>query len=79
MKKIILFLLIICFSFKVNASIVVMDASSGRVLYSQNKDEKKLIASTTKIMTSIIALENAPLDKKIKVGKEIYEAYGSMT
>ena len=68
-----------CFYINVNASIVVMDADSGRVIYSENKDEKKLIASTSKIMTSIIALENAPLDMKIKVGKEIYEAYGSMT
>ena len=78
MKKI-LFLLLMCFYINVNASIVVMDADSGRVVYSENKDEKKLIASTSKIMTSIIALENAPLDMKIKVGKEIYEAYGSMT
>ena len=79
MKKIIIFFILILFSINVQASIVVMDADSGRILYSQNKDEKKLIASTTKIMTSIIALENAPLDMKIKVGKEIYEAYGSMT
>ena len=78
MKKI-LFLLLMCFYINVNASIVVMDADSGRVVYSENKDEKKLIASTSKIMTSIIALENAPLNKKIKVGKEIYKAYGSMT
>ena len=56
-----------------------MDADSGRVLYSENMNQKKLIASTTKIMTAIIALENAPLDMKIKVGKEIYDAYGSMT
>jgi D-alanyl-D-alanine carboxypeptidase len=56
-----------------------MDADSGRVLYSENKDQKKLIASTTKIMTAIIAIENAPLNMRIKVGKEIYNAYGSMT
>lgn len=79
MKKIILFLLLICVSFNINASIVVMDADSGRVLYSKNGDQIKLIASTTKIMTTIVALENASLDKKIKVGKEIYDAYGSMT
>jgi D-alanyl-D-alanine carboxypeptidase len=56
-----------------------MDADSGRVIYSKNPNEIKLIASTTKIMTSIIAIENASLSKKIKVGKEIYDAYGSMT
>ena len=78
MKKIILIVLLL-FIVRVNASVVVMDADSARVLYSENMNEKKLIASTTKIMTCIIALENAPLDKKIKVGKEIYSAYGSMT
>lgn len=80
MRKLILFFLLFLISItSIDASIVVMDADSGRVLYSKNQDQKKLIASTTKIMTTIIALENAPLDKKIKVGKEIYEAYGSMT
>ena len=74
-----MFLLLTSFCIKINASIVVMDADSGRVLYSENMNQKKLIASTTKIMTAIIALENAPLDMKIKVGKEIYDAYGSMT
>ncbi len=78
MKKIILIVLLL-FIVRVNASVVVMDADSARVLYSENMNEKKLIASTTKIMTCIIALENASLDKKIKVGKEIYSAYGSMT
>lgn len=79
MKKLIFFLIINIFLININASIVVMDYDSGRVLYSKNPYEIKLIASTTKIMTSIIALENAPLDTKITVGKEIYEAYGSMT
>ena len=78
MKKIIIFFLLII-SINVKASVVVMDSDSGRLLYSNNKDEKKLIASTTKIMTCIIALENAPIDMKIKVGSEINGAYGSMT
>ena len=78
MKRLLLIaLLFICIN--IRASVVVMDADSKRVLYSENMNEKKLIASTSKIMTSIIALENAPINKKIKVGKEIYEAYGSMT
>lgn len=32
-------------------SSIVMDIDSGRILYKNNIDEKKLIASTTKIMT----------------------------
>ncbi len=79
MKKILfaVFLLFLMCS-NINASIVVMDASSGRVLYSQNKDEQKLIASTSKIMTCLIALENENLNTKLKVGEEIKEVYGSM-
>lgn len=80
MRKLILFFLLFLFFLdNVFASIVVMDADSKRVIYSRNMNEKKLIASTSKIMTSIIALENSNLDKKIKVDKEIYKAYGSMT
>lgn len=79
MRKLIFFLIINLFLININASIVVMDYDSGRVLYAKNPNNIKLIASTSKVMTSLIALENAPLDKKIIVGKEIYEAYGSMT
>lgn len=51
MKKILLImLLLICINVK--ASIVVMDADSGRVLYSKDKNDRMLIASTTNIMTT---------------------------
>ena len=69
MKKIFLVLIFLLY-INVNASIVVMDADSGRIFYSKNKSERKLIASTTKIMTTIIALENAKLTDKLKVGEE---------
>lgn len=78
MKKILLVLIFLLCVNIVDASIVVMDADSGRIIYSKNKEEKKLIASTTKIMTSIIALEHAPLDMKIKIGKEVRTVNGSM-
>lgn len=77
MKKILLVLIFLLY-INVNASIVVMDADSGRILYSKNKSERKLIASTTKIMTTIIALENAKLTDKLKVGEEIRIVNGSM-
>lgn len=38
-------------------SAVMIDASSGAVLYSKNPDERLGMASTTKIMTGILALE----------------------
>ena len=43
-------------------SAVLMDADSGRILYEKNGQEKKPMASTTKIMTCILALENGNLE-----------------
>lgn len=60
-----------------SSSSVVMDMDSGRILYSKNKDEKRLIASTTKIMTCIITIENMDLNKKIIVGDEVLKMYGT--
>ena len=39
------------------ASAILMDADSGRVLYERNADRKMLIASTTKILTALVAIE----------------------
>ena len=39
-------------------SAVLMDADSGRVLFGKEEQEKRPMASTTKIMTCILALEN---------------------
>lgn len=77
MKKI-LFIMLLLFCIKISASIVVMDADSGRVLYSEDKDKRMLIASTTKIMTAIVALENASLTDIYTVGSEIDSVNGSM-
>lgn len=46
-------------------SAVLMDADSGRVLYSRNADEVMAMASTTKIMTCIVALENGNLEDMV--------------
>lgn len=43
-------------------SACVYDCNSKRVLYSKNSDERLPMASTTKIMTCIVALENANLE-----------------
>lgn len=37
---------------------VLMDGDSGRILYGKNEKERRPMASTTKIMTCILALEN---------------------
>lgn len=46
---------------------VLMDATSGRVLYSKNGEEQMPMASTTKIMTLILTLERANLDDTVTV------------
>ena len=40
------------------AGVVLMDADSGRILYEKNGDERRLIASITKLMTALVALES---------------------
>lgn len=80
MKKIlILILLFIPVSVKAISaeSYAVMDYDSGRILMSHNGEKEKLIASTTKIMTAIIAIENGDLNSIRKVGEEVLKAYGS--
>lgn len=48
-------------------SAVLMDADSGRVLYGKNENQVMPMASTTKIMTCIVALENGNLDDYVEV------------
>ena len=58
-------------------SCILIDNNSGRVLYSKNSNEKMLIASTTKLMTFLVAYENGNLDDVYKVGEEILSMYGT--
>lgn len=46
---------------------VLMEASTGRVLYAENEDVRLPMASTTKILTAIIAIEKCSLDEVVKV------------
>ena len=84
MKKLLLFLL--CLNIlipSVHASTssayeyVLMDMDSGRVLASKNKDSPKLIASITKIMTAILAIENKDVASIVTVDESIAKSYGS--
>ncbi len=77
--KIILFTLVFitCFSFvfassspNINAkSAIAMDADSSIVLYNKDMDTQIYPASTTKILTAILAIENLSLDKNVVVSK----------
>ncbi len=51
-------------------SAVLMDAKSGRVLFEKNGMEVMAMASTTKIMTCILALENGKLEEVVTASKE---------
>lgn len=44
---------------------IVMEASSGTILYAKNIDEQRFPASITKIMTTLVALENSSLDEQV--------------
>lgn len=59
------------------ASAILMDADSGRVLYEHNADRKMLIASTTKILTALVAIEEGDLHDSVKVSREAAYTEGS--
>ncbi len=59
------------------SSEIVMEVNSLRVLYSKNSDEKKYMASTTKILTAITVIENCNLNDKVTVGKDTIGIEGS--
>lgn len=84
MKRIIFFILIIfLLIIKVRAlevtseAVILMDEDSGRILFSKNLEKEKLIASTTKIMTAVIAIESNRLDEVVTIDESILKAYGS--
>jgi len=58
-------------------SYILMDMDSGMVIQSKNKDTPMLIASITKIMTCILAIENGNLDEIVVVDEVINQSYGS--
>ena len=70
MKRIIIILIIIIFPLKVGAisasSYIVMDADNNRVLEGNNINKESLIASITKILTSMVVINNTNLDKKYR-------------
>lgn len=81
MKKILLIIIVMLFPFKVYgisaSSYIVMDQDSGRVLEGSNINNKRLIASISKIMTAIVAIEYGNIEENVKVGDEILKSYGS--
>ena len=60
-----------------STSSIVIEASSNRVLFGTNAHKKLPMASTTKIMTALVALENGSLDDEVKVSSNAYGVEGS--
>ena len=56
---------------------LLMEYETGRVLYAQNAGEPLPMASTTKIMTALLALENAALDERVTAGKNAFGVPGT--
>ena len=53
---------------KINSrAAVVIDRNSKAILYGKNENDKRPMASTTKIMTAIVCLEKGNLDQTIEV------------
>lgn len=50
--------------------VVLLDADSGEVLYSKNENTKYFPASTTKVLTALVVLENTNLDDKVTIGNK---------
>lgn len=58
-------------------SAILMCVENGEILFSKNADSRMSMASTTKIMTSLLAIEAAIPNKEITVTKEMVSVEGT--
>ena len=56
---------------------VVIDRKSNIILYGKNENEQRKMASTTKIMTSLIIIENCDLKETVEISKKVAGTGGS--
>ena len=61
----------------VASSYIVIEQSTNKILQGANYDTQRSVASISKIMSAIIAIENNDLEKIVIVPSEINEVYGS--
>ena len=74
MKKI---FFVICVFFMSITPIRVMDTFNKTVLEAKNEHYVQSVASISKIMTAIVAIENGNLDDEYEIGEEVNQAWGS--
>lgn len=89
MPKILAVLIAFCFALGYNVkeskaevgvtakSAILIEAATGRILFEQNAYEKMPMASTTKVMTALLALENCSLDDTVTVSQNASGIGGS--
>lgn len=86
LKKILLTQMILCFllptiiyaELSINAdAAILVDYTSGRVLYAKNTCMKRSVASTTKILTAIVVLEHGSLEDMVTVSVKAAAMGGS--
>lgn len=82
MKKILLLILTFVpfsvFGIDISArNAIMMDMDTNRIIYSKNINEQRSIASISKIMTAVLAIESGKMDDVIIIGNEIDKSYGS--
>jgi D-alanyl-D-alanine carboxypeptidase (penicillin-binding protein 5/6) len=56
---------------------IVMDMETGRILYEKNAYTRRSMASTTKIMTAILAIEKGKLEDTVTVSERAASIWGS--
>ncbi len=58
----------------VSESVILIDADTGAVLYDKNSHAKSYPASTTKILTGLLVLENCSMDETVTFSREAAES-----
>ncbi|CDA16178.1 d-alanyl-D-alanine carboxypeptidase [Clostridium sp. CAG:571] len=56
---------------------IIYDRKSGKVIWGKNENKRSAMASTTKIMTCIVVIENADLNAEVKVSAKAAGTGGS--
>ena len=84
MKKWMIFVVcLFIFPLNVNAvstsaqAAILLDQDSNRILYSKNIDTVRSVASISKIMTGILAVESGKMDRTVTINDVVLRAYGS--
>ena len=79
MRKLVLFIILLI-PFNVSAygsAYIVMDTDNNRVLEGNNIHAPHLVASTSKIMTALVVLNNIDVNQEVVINSEVLKSYGS--